>query len=136
MGIVDNNAVLSDAQAITASAASTEYYDQLAKGTAVGQQLWAVFATGTAAFNTLTDLTISVQCHEDTGFSTGTKTLATSGAIVLASLTANKMLWAVPIPPTVERYIRFYYTVNGSNPSTGAITGYLTAQPNVGEVTD
>lgn len=132
--ITDENLYISKAQAITASAASTEYIDLGAAGDALGQPIQFVFNI-TESFNTLTSLTFAIQCHEDSSFSTGTKTIA-SFSVALAQLTANSRAGVITLPPGCERYVRGYYTVVGSNPSTGKITAFVAQGVPVGEVSD
>jgi hypothetical protein len=132
--ITDKNLYLSEDQAITASAASTEYIDLGAAGDAIGRPM-QIAVNCTADFNTLTSLTIALQCHEDSGFSTGTKTIA-SASVALAQLVDNTRVAVITIPPSCERYIRMYYTVVGSNPSTGKLTSFVTSGVPVGEVAD
>lgn len=131
---VDANTIMSNAQAITASAASTEYINRGAKGSSVAHPTFVVVQTGDA-FNTLTSLTIALQCHEDSAFGTGVKTLV-STSVLLAGLTANTRVFAVQIPPGCEQYLRLYYTVVGTNPTTGTLNAFLTDAIPVGEVAD
>ena len=128
--ITDANTYLSNAQAITATAASTEYYNNGGEGGG-DPGPFLVFKT-TDAFNTLTTLTVDVQCHENSSFGSGIRTIASLGAIPLASLKANKILGAIRIPADHEQYIRSYYTVGGSNPTTGKITAFVTYAAPVG----
>jgi hypothetical protein len=138
--IVDHTLVLSDHQAITADAASTNIWDLLAQGTPVG---W-VSAYGrdmgdgyheipmlvqvTEAFNTLTSLTISLQTDTTAAFSTPT-TVATSGAVALANLTLGAQ---IPIFGRVpngvnEQFVRLYYDVTGTDPTLGKIFAAVVA---------
>jgi hypothetical protein len=128
--ITDKNTYLSDAQAITGTAASTEYLNCGAAGG--GEPGPYVVFRVTQVFNTLTTLTVDLQCHEDSAFSTGTRTIASLGAVPLASLTANTIIGALKIPANHEQYIRAYYTVGGSNPSTGTISAFVTYDLPVG----
>ena len=121
--IIDSELVLSDAQAITASAASTNYYDFGAAGAGEGNPLRAVVHVNTT-FDNLTSLALALQCDDNTSFSSA-KTL-TSRSIVLASLVANKKIDLGVVPSECERYLRAYYTVTGTNPAAGALTMFLT----------
>jgi hypothetical protein len=133
MAIVDNTLVFSDGQAITADAGSTNIIDTLAPGTPYGYSAALTKDNGighdvpilvsvTEAFNTLTSLTVSLQVDNDVAFGSP-KTVATSGAIPLASLTLGYQFKfpAELLEGTDERYIRLYYDVTGTNPTLGKI---------------
>ena len=132
--IIDANTFFSVNQAITGDAWSTDHVDLKAEGDSVGMPPVIVIQC-TEVFNTLTSLDISLKCHEDTGFSTGTKTLATFN-VLLAGLTANTILGYIRIPPGCERYLKLYYDVQGSNPSTGKITSFVAQAAPVGMVSN
>lgn len=75
-------------------------------------------------FNTLTSFDISI-VH---GAATAPTTVLTTRNVTLASgnLAAGKHIF-IPIPPgsTLLRYVRGYFAVNGSNPSTGQVCCWL-----------
>lgn len=133
MAIVDNTLVFSDGQAITAGAGSTNIIDTLAPGTpygygsaltkdnGIGHDV-PILVSVTEAFNTLTSLTVSLQVDNDVAFGSP-KTVATSGAIPLASLTLGYQFKfpAELLEGTDERYIRLYYDVTGLAPTLGKI---------------
>lgn len=130
--IFDEENLLSDDQAITGTANSTNYYDAGAKGTPHGGAAALVADQGkgnkipflvqiTAAFNTLTSLNIALETDDNTSFSSAATVLDQD--IVLADLIAGKQIAFDYLPKgTNERYFRLVYTVTGSNPSTGTIT--------------
>jgi hypothetical protein len=142
--IFDNSLLFSDDQAITADAASTNIIDLGATGTPYGgRALTADFGKGheiplfiyvTASFNTLTSLTVSLQCDSTDAFSSP-KEIA-SKTYALASLTAGTVLsFPECIPEGAdERYLRLYFDVVGTNPTTGKITAGVVAarQTNMG----
>lgn len=138
--IIDNTLVLSDNQAITVDAASTNIIDFLAVGTPYG---WAsprvpdrgvgfkqipLLVQVTEAFATLTSLTVSLQVDNDVAFGSPT-TVATSAAIVAASLVPGyRFKFLSDIPEGVnERYMRIYYDVTGSSATAGKIFAAITA---------
>lgn len=143
--IFDNTLLFSDAQAITADAASTNIVDLGAPGTPYGgNQLVRDVGKGTkiplyiyvpASFNTLTSLTVSLQVDNDVAFGSP-KTIA-SRTYPLADLVAGaKLEFPDYIPDGAdERYIRLFYDVTGTNPSTGQITAGVVAarQTNMGD---
>lgn len=135
--IFDNTLLLSDAQAITGDAASTNVIDLGATGTPYGgSALVRDIGKGTKiplsitiveAFNTLTSLTFILQTDDNSSFSSA-KDVASS-TVPLASLTLGKQIDFPDYIPqgTNERYFRLYYDVTGSNPSTGKITAGVVA---------
>lgn len=138
--IMDNTLVFSDGQAITGDAGSTNVIDLKATDTPYGAGAALARDIGksshaiplnivvTEAFNNLTSLTISLQVDDNAAFSSA-KTVATSAAIPLASLVAGyRPSFPDYIPEgTDEQYMRLYYDVTGTNPSTGKITASVVA---------
>lgn len=137
--IFDNTLLFSDAQAITGDAGSTNTVDLGATGTPYGASAALVRDIGkgckiplsitvTEAFNNLTSLQISIQTDDNTSFSSA-KTVVLSPAIPLASLVAGYQIEVPDYIPqgTNERYMRLYYDVTGTNPSTGKITAGVVA---------
>lgn len=128
--IFDLQTLFSNAQAITATAGSTNTIDlgpiatgitrDIGKGTKIPLLIQVV-----EAFNNLTSLTIALQTDDNTGFSSP-KTVWSS-TVALADLIAG----AVVVPEYVERgtnerYMRLNYTVTGTAPTTGKITAGVT----------
>jgi hypothetical protein len=138
--ILDLTTLLSSNQAITASAASTNVLDTGANGTVYGASSALGRDQGkgnpvplliqvTETFATLTSLTITVESDDNAAFSSA-KTVATTGAITLASgrLAAGQQFVIDTLPlGTDERYLRLYYTVGGSNATAGKVTAGITA---------
>lgn len=134
--IFDQQTLLSDQQAVTASAASTNVIDlgPIASGVArdIGKgQPIPLRIQVTEAFNNLTSLAFALQVDDNEAFASP-KTVWTT-TVVLADLKAGKVI----IPEYVargtdERYMRLYYTVTGTAPGTGKITAgvVLGAQSN------
>jgi len=131
--ILDNTLLFSDAQAITASAASTNQID-LGAGTIIFGETAVIprdigrglkiplLVQVVETFNTLTSLTIAFQTDDNSGFSSAI-TRWSSQAILLANLVAGNT-WNVDVvlPGANERYLRLNYTVAGTNPTLGKIT--------------
>lgn len=131
--ILDTSLLFSDAQAITASAASTNQFDLGAGSVIYGDAAVIPRDIGKGfkipllvqvveAFATLTSLTIGFQTDDNSSFSTPTTRWA-SQAIPVASLILGAT-WNIDVllPGMNERYARLYYTVGGSNATTGKIT--------------
>lgn len=137
--IIDATTLFSSAQAITATAPSTNIVDLGATGTVYGAAAAIVRDIGRGAdvplkctvveaFNNLTSLTISVETDDNAGFSSA-QTVFTSPTYVLADLAIgarNLLPESVPIG-TNERYMRLKYTLVGTAPTTGKITAGVTA---------
>ena len=129
--IFSKEQLLSDKQAITASAASTNYIDLGATGTPYKAALALVRDIGkgqpvpfeamvTEAFNTLTSLTIALEVDDNTSF--GSATIVDSVSVLLADLAVGYNLPHLYLPVGVnERYVRMNYTVVGTDPTTGKI---------------
>lgn len=136
--LFDANGLFSSAQNVTASAASTNYYDFGAPGTPIRAaaalsrdlgkgQLIPVRVQIVTAMDTLTSLKVAWQMDDDSAFGSATTVLETE-AIALASLVSGYVfnIQYVPLLST-ERYGRFYYTVAGSNNVSGTITAGIIA---------
>lgn len=124
--IFDQQTLLSDAQAITATARSTNVIDlgpiasgmvrDIGKGRPIPLRIQVI-----EAFNNLTSLTIALQTDDNAGFASP-KTIW-SQVVALADLLAGKVIVPEYIPRgTDERYLSLNYTVTGTAPSTGKIT--------------
>lgn len=136
--IQDATTLFSNAQAITATAASTNIIDLGATGTVYGAAAAITRDIGKGAdiplkctvvetFNNLTSLTISVETDDNAGFSSPA-TVFVSPTYVLADLATgarNLLPESVPIG-TNERYVRLKYTVVGTAPTLGKITAGIT----------
>tara|TARA_R110000851_G_scaffold283911_1_gene437476 strand:- start:936 stop:1370 length:435 start_codon:yes stop_codon:yes gene_type:complete len=131
MAILSAQEIYSDAQAVTATAASTNVIDHGLPGTWVhastpivddkGTSMICLGIQVTADFNTLTSLTVAFQT--DTADTFGSPTTIYSEVILLADLVAGKKLAVRTIPyGTLEQFTRVLYTVAGTNPTLGNIT--------------
>jgi len=131
--IFDNTLLFSSSQAITADAASTNSVDLGATGTpfggvalvrdiGVGREI-ELSVVVTETFNNLTSINIGVQVDSSSGFGSAV-TVYKSGEIALADLVAG---YQFRIPNCFEkgtnkRYVRLYYDITGTAPTTGKIT--------------
>jgi hypothetical protein len=137
--ILDNTLVLSDSQAITADAGSTNVIDLGAPGTAYGASAALSYDVGkgtdievilhvTEAFNNLTSLQVQIQVDDNAAFSSAA-VVAMGPVVPLASLTLGaRLTWPSRLPEGVnERYLRFYYDITGTAPSTGKVLAAIVA---------
>jgi hypothetical protein len=127
--IFDQTTLLSDAQAVTADAASTNVIDlgpqaiarDIGKGTPT-----PILVQVVEDFATLTSLTVSLQVDSVENFASP-KTVWSSGAIPVASLKQGYRFLIDYIPSGAnERYLRLYYDVTGTDATAGKITAGVT----------
>lgn len=136
--ILDSQAIFSDAQAVTATAPSTNTIDLGATGTVIYTSSAIVRDIGRGrpipllvevveAFNNCTSLQVDVQTDDNAAFSSP-KVVETQ-VILLANLTLGAKFDGMRfLPPgTNERYVRLNYTLVGTAPTTGKITAGLVA---------
>lgn len=135
--ILDNQTLLSNRQAITASAASTNVIDlgpinqgmrrDIGPGTAIPlvAQVTADFAAAGAA-----TLSLALQVDDNSGF-TSPKTVHTTAAVPVADLKAGYQMPLDWVPfGTNERYLRLNYTVSTGPFTAGTITAGVTTGKN------
>ena len=121
--IIDKQLILSAAQAITGSAASENIYDTgSAADVGPGRDLKVVLSVNTTIDN-LTSLDISLQTHDDDAF--GAQKVLWKVNALAAALVAGAKINLPGISAGCQRYLRLYYTVNGTNPSAGAVTAAI-----------
>ncbi len=121
------------AQAITATVISTNVLDlrNAATPAAVdegidGTDMWLVVQV-VQAFNTLTSLTITLESDSTANLATAPVVHFSTGAILLAALTANTVVARLLLPSAdYKRYLGVRYTVGGANPTLGSVLAFLT----------
>jgi len=118
--ILDHFLTVSDAQALTASAGSTNIIDMHITGrkTGAGEPMAFVVFVDVAADGTTTDetYTFGIQTDDDVAFGSAT-TLSTT-AITYGNLTAgSKHVLFLDPSWTFEAYTRLYYTLGGTTPT-------------------
>jgi hypothetical protein len=122
--ILDKNLVFSEAQAVTGTADSTNVIDLGNAGDDLSKL--NLFVRTKAAFNTLTNITVSLKTSADDSTYV---TLYASTAIPLSALTANTTQLQVRLPRTgVLRYLKLVYTVAGTSATLGTIDAYITPE--------
>ena len=125
MGIQDALLSLSAAQAVTATAVSTNTIDLgVARDIGEGEPLYLECIVTTAAFTTCTS--IEMQAITSAAANLGTPTvIGSSGAIPVASLTLGARFY-VALNPKVgslgQRYLGANYVVAGTNAAAGTLT--------------
>ncbi|EBA1891589.1 TPA: Bbp16 family capsid cement protein [Salmonella enterica] len=123
--ILDKLQMFSEAQAVTASAASTDTLDLAPlKGNrrdiGIGYPLefWALVNTTATAAGAAT---LNVQLQTSPDNSTWT-TIYDSGALALSALTVGKRIVSAKVPAGVLRYLRVNYSVGTGPLTAGAFT--------------
>ncbi len=124
--ILDSQNLYSDAQALTATGASTNLIDHGSdRNLGIGEPLALVIVLDVAADGGNSDETYSAQLQTDdnSGFSSAT---SVGGAITITRGTAaaTKYVMAVPPDTTFERYSRVNFTLSGTTPSV-TVTAFL-----------
>ena len=125
---LDAQALFSDAQAVTAAAASTNYIDleAAARWIGTGNKLEIHVGCDVAMTDSGSDSTLAVALEQDdnTSFSSATaiQTIGTFGATSAAGTTLSAI---IDMDAVTERYIRLYYTPANGNLSTGSFTAAI-----------
>lgn len=125
--LVDKKLTFSDAQAITAAAASTDVLDfSEARDLGVGEPLYIVVLVDTAFTDSGSNSTLSVALETDSSESftpDATRTLFTFPALSAAGTVKISRIGPDDIN---QRYCRLYYTPNNGDLTTGAVTAFIT----------
>lgn len=122
--LIDQNAVFSDKQAVSATAVSTHTVDQGAAGDA-RTGLYAVVRTD-EAFAGVTELKVELQTSDAEDFASAKTLLAVTAAG--AGLVKDVQLLKAAVPAGALRYLRMKYTVTGSG-TAGELSAFLTDMP-------
>ncbi|MGX2109045.1 Bbp16 family capsid cement protein [Klebsiella pneumoniae] len=122
--LLDKQALFSAAQAITATAASTNVIDTGSNKDVGKYGDIPLLIQVVEGFNNLTSLTVTVQTDDNSAFSSAADVL--SMTIPLASLVLGYKSPVITLPMKMERYIRLNYTVTGTAPTTGKVTAGIT----------
>lgn len=123
--ILDKLLMFSEAQAVTATAASTDVIDLgpidgTRRDIGVGYPLefWTTVNTTATASGAAT---VNVQLQTSPDNSTWT-TIASSGDLALSALVAGKRIVSQKVPSGVKKYLRVNYTVGTGPLTAGAFT--------------
>lgn len=123
--LFDAKLLMSSAQAITASAASTDVIDRGDQKDVGKAGDIPLLVQVVEAFNTLTSLTIELQADDNSAFSSPRSLFTT--VVPLADLKLGYQVPVITLPQKTERYLRMNYTVTGTAPTTGKITAGIVA---------
>jgi hypothetical protein len=126
---VDKQLLLSDAQTVcnSASELSENIIDLgAAMQVARGKAMYVVIIIDTA-FSTCTSIDFQLWTDDTTTVSSGAM-MCSTGAIAVASLTANRAPIVLPVGDAInyaQQYIGLYYVLAGSADSGNAVTAFL-----------
>lgn len=133
--ILDKQAEFSDAQAVTATAISTNVMDLGGDPTlqdiGAGKELYLVVLVDTAATAAgAATVTFSLESDSTADLATSATTHITTTAIGKASLTAGAVVLIQALPPDdYERYLGVRYTVATGPLTAGKFDAFLTETP-------
>lgn len=124
---VDAKLQLSDDQALTATAASTNVIDLgIDRDIGRGEPMCAVITVTTAADTANADETYSFALETDDNDSFSSATVLATYAPAAATLAAGYQ-FIIPLAHENERYLRLNYTLGGTTPSV-TVSAYLSPQ--------
>lgn len=125
MSYIDQNLVMSDAQAVTATAVSTKSIDTATalRNIGSGEPIEVLVAVGTA-FTASGSATMTIALQDSADNSSFADVLV-GPAIAVASMVAGYEAFRVRLPATLRRYIALNYTVATGPMTAGALTATL-----------
>lgn len=135
---VDKQNEFSDAQAVTASAISTNVYDRISNSSGkniladigTGQDVYLVVMTVAAVTDAGSDATLAVtlESDSDVGLTTSPTTHLSTGTLAFAAFSAaGTVLMATKLPQgNYERYLGVRYTVGAGPLTAGTFDAFLT----------
>jgi hypothetical protein len=113
-------------QALTATAASTDYIDLSAdRDIGAGRPMWLIVFSKAAPDGTSPTLAISIETDDNPSFASAS-TLVTHPTIAGASFPVGTRV-VIPMPFANERYLRVKYTLAGDDPEF-TVDAFLTDQ--------
>lgn len=126
--LLDAHNLFSDAQAVTAAAASTNLIDLGAiRNLGVGENLYVVVVCDVAMTDDSSNSTLAVKVQTDDNESFDSATDGqTIGTFAATSAIGTKLVARLQPDLVNERYMRLYYTPANGNLSTGSFTAFLT----------
>lgn len=125
---VDSFLELSSAQAVTATAASTNYIDlSEARDIGQGQDVYVVCNVTTTMDDASDDstITLTLETDDNTSFSSAT-TAQTIGTFAAVSAAGSRLIAKLQPSALNERYLRGKYTTANGDLSAGAFDLFLT----------
>lgn len=124
MALMDAQTLFSDAQALTATAASTNYYDAGASRNLGAGKTLKLLVDITAVGGTSPTLTVALEGADDTAFTTNKITIDTVTPTLTSGTAYGFVRMAIP-SHTAKRYFRVYYTAGGTNPTATVTASFV-----------
>lgn len=127
--IMDKQNLFSDAQAVTATALSTNIMDLGKAGLnmGVGEELYLVCIVDTTLDDSGDDSTITVTLETDSVEAMDSAAvLLTLGTFAANAAAGSRLVQRIPVSAAYERYIGVRYTAANGSLSAGAFTTFLT----------
>lgn len=123
--ILDADLQFSDAQSVTATAASTNSLDLSAiRDIGTGQPMYVVMNLAAAMVGAGAIITVTAETDDNSGFSSAT-TSQTLGVFPAVSAAGTKLVCAISPDAANERYLRLKYTVSGGTLSSSSVDAFL-----------
>jgi hypothetical protein len=139
--IIDAQLTFSDAQAVTATANSTNVVDtgplfsgNTGRNLGLGERLYVVVTVDVAMTDSGSDSTITVSLvTDDNSALSSVATVATLGIIPALTAAGSVFAYRLPVAGAVpyERYIALAYTTTNGNLTTGSFTASITKDASV-----
>ena len=122
--LLDAHNLYSDAQAITAAAASTNLIDHgIARDMGVGENLYVVLVVDVALTDSGSDSTLAVTIETDSTAAFGSATTTQTLFTVAAAAAIGTRYYARLAPDAInEQFSRLKYTPANGNLTTGSVT--------------
>lgn len=124
---LDAENLFSDAQALTATAASTNSIDlQAIRNMGVGQDIYVIISVDVAFTDSGSDSTmaVTIETDDNSSFSSAT-TAQTIGTFAALSAVGSRLIAKLQPDLINERYVRLKYTAANGNLTTGSVTAAL-----------
>lgn len=122
--MLDESLKFSENQAITATTVSENVLDLgVGREVAFGDPI-PLLAMVKEDFNNLTSLKVAVETDSTDEFNSPVE--LASSTVLLANLKRGKMIPISFMPAGNKGFVRLKYTVNGTAPTTGKVSAYLT----------
>lgn len=138
---VDAQLTFSDAQAVTATANSTNVIDtgplfsgNTGRNLGVGERLYVAVTVDVAMTDSGSDSTITVSLvTDDNSALSSAATIATLGIIPALTAAGSTFIYGLPVAGSVpyERYIGLAYTTTNGNLTTGSFTASIVKDPSL-----
>ena len=128
---VDSQLLFSDAQAVTATAVSTNVIDfNQIRDIGIGEPLFLVVSVAVAMTDASSDSTVAVSIETDDNVDFNSATVVrTIGTFAAVSAAGTQLIIPIARGDFNERYGRLRYTVAGGSLTTGSFDAFICRDP-------